>query len=811
MATTGTSIRIADDLHPRLAHNARTEEEETGERITRTTTHTQDDGIYNIRSRSVAQPGLSLTRTLSMRSQDGDPGLRRDDDLRKAQVFNGKMLFWLTYQCVGVIYGDIGTSPLYVYSSTFTSAPSREDLIGVLSIIIWSLIMMVTIKYIIVILRADNDGEGGTFSTYALLSRYINITNRDPREASLVRLKRQNSTDLEGGARAMRKGMESSKFVRGLLKVMGILAVTMVMSDGVLTPAQSVLGAVQGIEVVSPNISKGTIIGVTDAILVLLFAIQPFGIAKITIFFSPIIIIWLGFNAVFGAYNLAHHDAGVFVAFDPGHAFNYLIQHKEQGWRSLGGVLLAFTGVEALFADLGAFSRRAVQLSWLCYVFPCLLLAYIGQAAYIADHPEAYSNPFFNAAPPGTIYPSLVIAILAAIVASQAIITATFQLLAQVMKLSYFPQLKVVHTSKIFHGQLYIPLANWLLMVGTILVASIYNNTTSLGNAYGVCVMFVTFFDTCMVSLAAIFVWRISPFIVLLPWLTIACMDGTFLSSALTKVPDGAWFTLTLSAVLCAIFLVWRYGKEQQWFAEAEDRFPTSHFISVDGVSKELSLTPRFHSTSMSTIKGFGIFFDKAGETTPIVFSQFALKLTAAPEIMVFFHLRPLECPSIAPADRHTVSRLAIPNCYRLVLRYGYNDEVVSPNLGAIVHEQIRNFLIKEASQDSQDRDNEKSNVLTAVHGDLDHSDVDGQQNDSEKRLASPSIGMKLARLDAAFRHKNLYIIGKESMKLKPETSFFRKTLLSFFLWMRENSRNKMANLKVPADSLIEVGFLKEI
>jgi KUP system potassium uptake protein len=151
----------------------------------------------------------------------------------------------------------------------------------------------------------------------------------------------------------------------------------------------------------------------------------------------------------------------------------------------LGGVLLAFTGVEALFADLGAFSRRAIQLSWLCYAFPCLLLAYTGQAAYISVHPGAYENPFFNAAPPGMLYPSLIIAILAAIVASQAIITATFQLIAQVMKLSYFPQIKVVHTSKVFHGQLYVPLMNWLLMTGTVLVAAIYNNTTSLGNAYG--------------------------------------------------------------------------------------------------------------------------------------------------------------------------------------------------------------------------------------------------------------------------------------------------------------------------------------
>lgn len=245
-------------------------------------------------------------------------------------------------------------------------------------------------------------------------------------------MKRYVSGDLESTGRHMRRGLESSKFARVLLQIMGVLAVTMVVSDGLLTPAQSVLGAVQGIEVVDPTISKSTIIGVTDAILVVLFAIQPLGITRITVAFSPIVIIWLGFNAVFGIYNLVNFDAGVFAAFNPGYGFLFLIHHGEEGWKKLGGVLLCFTGLEALFADLGAFSRRAVQISWLLYTFPCLLLAYIGQAAYISVHPESYSNPFFNAAPPGTVYPSLVIAILAAIVASQAIITATFQVGAHI-------------------------------------------------------------------------------------------------------------------------------------------------------------------------------------------------------------------------------------------------------------------------------------------------------------------------------------------------------------------------------------------
>ena len=639
----------------------------------------------------------------------------------------------------------------------------------------------------------------------------MNITNRDPREASLVRMKRFMSGDLESAGRQMRKGLEASKFARGLLKVMGTLAVAMVLADGVLTPAQSVLGAVQGAKVVNPGISKGTIIGVTNAILVVLFLVQPLGVHRISFAFAPIIIIWLGFNVVFAVYNLVNYDATVFKAFNPGYAFEYLIRHKEQGWRSLGGILLAFTGVEALFADLGAFSRGAIQLSWLCYTFPCLLLAYIGQAAYLSRFPDAYEYPFFNAAPSGTLYPSLIIAILAAIVASQAIITATFQLLAQVMKLSYFPQLKVIHTSKVFHGQLYVPVANWLLMIGTILVASIYNNTTSLGNAYGVCVMFVTFFDTCMVSLVAIFVWRFNPFVVFLPWLIIACLDGTFLSSALTKVPDGAWFTLTLAAVIASVFLLWRFGKEQQWFAEAEDRFPTTHFVHRNKEDGRLSLTEKYDGSPLNSIKRFGIFFDKAGETTPIVFSQFALKLYALPEVMVFFHLRPLETPSVAPEERHTVSRLAIPGCYRLVVRYGYNDEVITPDLAGVVYEQIRTFLVTSGKRRSPAIGADVDIVASPVQ---EVAPSAGSSSPSTEKTAGddeePSDS-ELVKLDLAFAHTVLYVVGKEHMRIKNQTNFFRRAVLRIFLWIRDNTRTKMANLNVPGERIVEVGFLKEI
>ena len=240
-------------------------------------------------------------------------------------------------------------------------------------------------------------------------------------------MQRFKTSDLRQSTRSLRQRIENSTFARGLLKTIGVLAVSMVMSDGVLTPAQSVLGAVQGLNVVVPNITTGTIVGTTCGILILLYGIQPFGITKLGASFAPIIILWLAFIGSFGIYNLVKYDHSVLRAFSPYFAFSYLIRNKTQGWRSLGGMLLAFTGVEALFADLGAFSMQAIQISWLCWCYPLLLLTYTGQAAYLSVNPAAYTNPLFNSVPPGMLIPTLIIAILAAIVASQAIITATFQ------------------------------------------------------------------------------------------------------------------------------------------------------------------------------------------------------------------------------------------------------------------------------------------------------------------------------------------------------------------------------------------------
>jgi KUP system potassium uptake protein len=330
-----------------------------------------------------------------------------------------------------------------------------------------------------------------------------------------------------------------------------------------------------------------------------------------------------------------------------------------------------------------------------------------------------------------------------------------------------------------------------------------------------------------MVTLVAILVWRIKPYFVMLPWLAIACLDGTFLSSSLVKVPDGAWFTLLLACILASVFILWRFGKEQQWFAEASDRFPTTHFVKTceDG---RLQLEPAYGDKTVSSIEGFGVFFDKAGETTPIVFSQFIRKLVTAPEVIVFFHLRPLEIPSVAPDQRYYVTRLAIPNCYRLVVRHGYMDEVITPDLASLIFEKVRDHIIIRALDREGERpvkatgnDAATSNTVSKLSSTTAVTEKDATQPTStsmevEPKQAStptstPSTSSRLTALERAYNHEVLYIIGKETMKVKSGTNFVRKMLLHAFLFLRENTRTKIDSLKVPQDKVIEVGFIKDV
>ena len=318
-----------------------------------------------------------------------------------------------------------------------------------------------------------------------------------------------------------------------------------------------------------------------------------------------------------------------------------------------------------------------------------------------------------------------------------------------------------------------------------------------------------------MVAIVALIVWRLNPLIVIPIWLVFAALDGVYLSSVLTKVPDGAWFTLVLACVLSAIFILWRFGKEQQWHAEAEDRINPGHLVAKND-NGQLQLQLAYGGGEVTNIKGFGIFFDKIGDMTPTVFIQFLSKFVATPDVMVFFHLRPLPTPSVTPENRYTVTRIGtIPNCYRLVIRHGYTDEVISENLSLLVYEQIRNFVIRESQHratpyqppsNSLERSNEPVSEKTATP-----SETSVPTDSSTQTPPLHPAALQLQRLEAAYMKQVLYIVGKEQMRIKDGTRIWRKCALNVYLWLRDNTRSKLAGMKIPTDQLVEVGFIKEI
>lgn len=399
------------------------------------------------------------------------------------------------------------------------------------------------------------------------------------------------------------------------------------------------------------------------------------------------------------------------------------------------------------------------------------------------------------------------------------------------MRMSYFPHIKVVHTSRKFHDHVYMPLANWLLMLGTVIVTAVYNNTTSLGNAYGVCVIVVTFLTTCMVALVALVVWRLPILVVLPVWLVFACLDGVYLTSVLTKVPEGAWFTILLSAILCFVFMLWRFGKEAQWAAEHVDRLPPSALLvkgdparrdplspqTQGGTTTSTRLAQSFGGTPVSVVPGLGIFFDKSGDVDvlPPSFTHFVRKFATRPAVTVFFHMRALPVPTVPGAERYVVVRTpGVDHAYSVVLRHGYADDVLRPGMARDLVAQIHLSVEKSLTSAARGR-------LEVVSGNEEVAGVGGGSDTAAAAAAAAAVvEEELRTLQRALEAQVVYVLGKETMRIKGSGSragdykpgaLCRRALLWAFLWVRENSRAKLADLDVDVDKMVEVGFLKEI
>jgi KUP system potassium uptake protein len=435
--------------------------------------------------------------------------------------------FWtLVVGSIGVVYGDIGTSPLYAFREAVHAAsggsPANADAVfGVLSLIFWALILIVTLKYVLVLLRADNKGEGGTFALMAL-------------------------------------GQSVAKRSSPLLLALGIAGASFFYGDAVITPAISVLSAVEGLKLVSP-VFEQWVMPIALLIIVGLFAVQSHGTARVATFFGPLTMVWFLAVAAGGALHIADNP-GVIAALNPWHGVRFMFSHGMLSLTVLGLVFLAVTGAEALYTDLGHFGRKPIQTAWLGFVFPCLMLNYLGQGALVLSNAEALANPFYLLYPEWALMPMVILATCATIVASQAVITGAFSLARQAIQFGLLPRFSIKHTSEAMAGQIYLPRVNWLLMVATCIAVVTFKSSSNLASAYGVSVTAALIID----SLMAFFViwkywnwplWKVAALIV--PLLLI---EQTFFAANILKLFEGAWFPIVIAAVLTLVMFTWVRG-----------------------------------------------------------------------------------------------------------------------------------------------------------------------------------------------------------------------------------------------------------
>ncbi len=435
----------------------------------------------------------------------------------------------LVVGAIGVVFGDIGTSPLYTLKEAFSPhyglTSDHDTVLGVLSLAFWSLMVVVTLKYVTIIMRADNDGEGGIMALMALAQR-----------------------TLRNGSR--------SAYVVGIL---GIFGASLFFGDGVITPAISVLGAMEGLEVAAPGLHN-FIVPLTIVVLVVLFAGQRFGTAKVGKVFGPVTMLWFLAIAAIGAWNIVQAPE-VLKAFNPWWAVLFFSEHGWHGVFILGAVVLAVTGGEALYADMGHFGATPIRHGWYFFVLPCLVLNYLGQGALVLEHPELVRNPFYESVPAWALYPMIVLATLAAVIASQAVITGAFSISRQAMQLGYIPRMRIKHTSSEAIGQIYVPGINWMLMAMVIGLVLVFRSSSNLAVAYGISVSATMLIDTLLLALVARALWPAGRHGILALCVVFFLIDVAFVVANGAKLLQGAWFPVVLGVVLFTLMRTWRRGR----------------------------------------------------------------------------------------------------------------------------------------------------------------------------------------------------------------------------------------------------------
>ncbi|MES2001048.1 MAG: potassium transporter Kup [Pseudomonadota bacterium] len=540
---------------------------------------------------------------------------------------------------VGVVYGDIGTSPLYAMKESFIGPhPLAVDplhIFGVISLIFWALMLIVTLKYVLVAMRADNKGEGGSFALLALISRNLG----------------------------------EKRWTYGLI-ALGVLAAALFYGDAMITPAISVLSAVEGLEIINPGLEP-LVVPIAVVILIGLFLVQKHGTARVGLIFGPIVLVYFAVLAALGISNIVTRPE-ILGIVSPHWAVRFFLNDPKLGFLAMGSVFLAVTGAETLYADMGHFGRKAIGVSWLTLVYPCLVLNYMGQGALLLSHPEAVANPFYLMAPEWARLPLVFIATAATIIASQAVISGAFSVTHQAIQLGFLPRLRTEHTSEKAAGQIYVPAVNWGLLIMVVLLVVGFRQSTSLASAYGIAVSGTMLITTVMLAVLIFQVWRWNRVLATLTIALFAVVDLTFFASNLAKIFDGGWVPLVIAAIIFTLLTTWATGRRLLRAQAEKEAIALGVFIKST-------------ATSVHRVRGTAVFLSSSADIIPSALLHNLKHNQVLHERVLILTVKVEDLPHV-PAGKRLELDDAGHGFFRVTLHYGFMDEVDIPGDLARIH-----------------------------------------------------------------------------------------------------------------------------
>jgi len=566
---------------------------------------------------------------------------------------HAKAGFWpLTLGSIGVVYGDIGTSPLYALREAVAAAtgadtpPSEPVVLGILSLIIWALFLVVTAKYVLILLRADNKGEGGTLALMALASRAV-----------------------------VRRG--------GVVILLGIISGALFYGDAIITPALSVLSAIEGMKVVTPAFDA-YVVPLTVIVLLMLFSVQSRGTASVATFFGPVMLFWFATIAVGGIWHVGRNP-GVLLSFNPWYGVNFLLHHGIIAFYTLGAVFLVVTGAEALYADLGHFGREPIRVAWLIIVLPALTLNYLGQGALVLADPKSVENPFFLLYPNWALLPMVVLATVATVIASQAVISGAYSLTRQAIQLGLLPRLEIRHTSEALFGQIYMPRVNTLLLIGVLLLVGLFRSSSALASAYGIAVT-GTMVVTAMMALVVIWrVWQwplIAAIALIVPFLFI---DLTFLSANLLKIFEGGWIPLALGAMVMTIMYTWRRGSRLLFEKTRRGEMPLNELVAT------------LEKKPPQSVPGTAVFLTSDPYSAPTALMHSLKHYKVLHQQNVILSIETAQTPRVNAEERVRIETVG-KTFSRVILRFGFTETPNVPRALAIARKLGWQFDIMSTS-----------------------------------------------------------------------------------------------------------------